>query len=407
MADFDVKVYKIEEPVIDHPNADRLSIIKILGYTCIANKDENGAHRYKIGDLVVYIPENALLPEWLLKEMGFWDEQKQKGTLHGSGGNRVKAVRLRGIFSEGLLYPVNVGLKFEPENETEMVDVPGYWINTWTGTDDEALCQVFEDEDVGKYLGVVKYEPRVPQNMTGRMSGAYISQSLKYDFDNLKKLSNMFDPVDEVYVSEKLHGTLMDICYCPGVNDEKLFGENHNIFVTSKGVGARGFILENTPDNSDNLYVNHLKGLLENGLEKRLSLVEKLVKYTSDVPVETFHMFGEIFGPGVQDLTYGLKKPEVRFFDIAINKKFVDYAEFLLYTKLLKVAVVPELYIGNYDLSKILPLVSGKDTLSGTHIREGIVIKTLTEQYHPRHGRKIGKMISEEYLLRKSGTEYQ
>ena len=107
MSKFACPVVKIAS-VENHSGADRLSIIKMegLGYTCIANKLEDGSPRYRPGDFVVYIPSASVLPEWLLKEMGFWNEETGKGTLAGADGNRVSPRRLRGVFSEGILYPV-------------------------------------------------------------------------------------------------------------------------------------------------------------------------------------------------------------------------------------------------------------------------------------------------------------
>jgi len=111
MSRFSVPVCRVAS-VEDHPNADRLSIVKLegLGWVCISAKLEDGSPRYNVGDFVVYIPSAALLPEWLLKEMDFWNEETGKGMLSGSDGNRVKPLKLRGIFSEGVLYPVkNLG----------------------------------------------------------------------------------------------------------------------------------------------------------------------------------------------------------------------------------------------------------------------------------------------------------
>lgn len=105
MADFSVRVVRISEPVVDHPNADKLSLIKIGGYTCISAKLEDGSHRYKQGDLVVYVPEGAVVPEYILRQ-GFWNEKDNKGMLAGSKGDRVKAKKLRDIFSQGILLPV-------------------------------------------------------------------------------------------------------------------------------------------------------------------------------------------------------------------------------------------------------------------------------------------------------------
>ncbi len=78
MSAFEVKVRRIDK-VEDHPDADRLSIVSILGYRAITNKLEDGSHRYAPGDLVVYVPEAAVVPEHLLKQYGYWDAEKDKG----------------------------------------------------------------------------------------------------------------------------------------------------------------------------------------------------------------------------------------------------------------------------------------------------------------------------------------
>lgn len=107
MSSFSCPVVRVAE-VLNHPNADRLSIVRLegLGYTCISGKLEDGSPRYKAGDMVVYIPSASVLPEWLLRKMDFWNAETNKGTLAGSNGDRVKPLKLRGIFSEGVLYPV-------------------------------------------------------------------------------------------------------------------------------------------------------------------------------------------------------------------------------------------------------------------------------------------------------------
>ena len=93
MATFKVSVEKVNK-VIDHPDADRLSIVQVLGYNVITKKNE-----FKEGNLVVYIPTQAVLPDTVIEELNL------KGKLAGSKKNRVKEVRLRGVFSEGLIYP--------------------------------------------------------------------------------------------------------------------------------------------------------------------------------------------------------------------------------------------------------------------------------------------------------------
>ena len=150
MSDFSVKVVEIVDPVQDHPNADRLSLIQIGGYTCISAKLDDGSHRYKQGDLVVYVPEGAVVPEYLLKP-GFWNEEKDKGILAGSKGDRVKALRLRSIFSQGILFPV------------EYDDCGSAMIFGSDGT----YMFVSNGDNVADHLGIIKYEPPIPIALSG------------------------------------------------------------------------------------------------------------------------------------------------------------------------------------------------------------------------------------------------
>ena len=81
MSKFSCDVVRVKlEP---HPNADAIEICRVGDYQFIVKKDQ-----FKDGDLAIYIPEQAVIPEWLLKEMGFWDEGKNKGIpekiLHSS-----------------------------------------------------------------------------------------------------------------------------------------------------------------------------------------------------------------------------------------------------------------------------------------------------------------------------------
>lgn len=99
MAEFEAKVYRLKiEP---HPNADMIELAIVGDYRSIVRKGD-----FKTGDLGVYIPTGSVVPEWLLKKLGLWDDEKGKGRLAGKDGNRVKEIRLRGILSEGLIYPV-------------------------------------------------------------------------------------------------------------------------------------------------------------------------------------------------------------------------------------------------------------------------------------------------------------
>ena len=381
MSDFVVKIVKIVDPVIDHPNADRLSLIQINGYTCISAKLEDSSHRYKQNDLVVYVPEGAVIPEYLLKP-GFWNEEKAKGILAGSKGDRVKSMRLRDIFSTGILFPV----EYDDRGSAILAGEGGSYIF------------VNDGDDVAEFLGITKYEPPVPVSLAGEVTNIFGSTT-KYDFESIQTLTDLFEVGEEVIATEKLHGTNCQIGYVPGLNHPELFFDG-NLYVGSKGLSTRGLVMKNNETNSGNTYVKNLKNLIEAGFGER-------IKALSDRLGAPVRVFGEVYGAGIQKgFNYGHNKPSFAVFDIQIGWEFAPFSKMIEMAEELNVPVVPILYKGPYDLSELVKYRDGKDSLSGSTLREGIVIKALDGSRHPNHGRKIGKWVSPDYLLKSTGEEF-
>lgn len=189
------------------------------------------------------------------------------------------------------------------------------------------------------------------------------------------------------------------------------------VTLSSKGLGAKGFALDYT--NESNLYVAAAKkhGLLDAMLNAFGDLASVFGK-----PVV---LYGEVFGrtsggAGVQDLTYTGETLDFRAFDLSLGVRetaeFTDWDDLERWCRDLGVWTVPALYVGPYSREKVAELTDGETTLPCVtavgatliHIREGVVVKSATEAYHPRHGRKIAKSVSEAYLLRKGlVTEFQ
>ena len=117
-----LRVSKVEQ----HPNAPHLDMVYFHHYPGVVSmKLEDGSPRYKEDELVVYITEGSIVPEYLLRQ-GFWDEEKNIGLLSGPQGNRVKASNFRGIRSHGILFPLSVAEKFIPlENGQDISEVLG------------------------------------------------------------------------------------------------------------------------------------------------------------------------------------------------------------------------------------------------------------------------------------------
>lgn len=374
MSTFEVLITKIDD-VFDHPNADNLSIIKLGGYNCISGKLENGLPRYSKGELVVYVPENTIVPEFMLKH-GYYNEEKQKGMLAGTQGNRVKPIKLRGILSEGIIFPLS-----KTQDGYPYLDYESYSGMVWEG------------DNVAERLNMVKWEPPIPSSMGGKVINIGTENTLKYDIENIKKYPNVIYENEHVVMTEKLHGTFCMIGKSVKLNNDKLmFG---NTFVASKGLGAQGLVFEMNEEN------------LQNNIYTQVAERENLFNIVNNVECKkNFFILGEIYGKGVQNLQYGQQKPKFRAFDIVIDGEYVSYEFFKQLCLKFNIDTVPTLYEGPFSYDKLNELCQGLTTLDGHNILEGIVIKPSVERSDIKLGRVILKAISEKYLLNKNNTEY-
>lgn len=404
MSQFTCEVVRVKiEP---HPNADAIEIARVGDYQSIVKKGQ-----FADDDLAVYIPEQAVLPEWLLKELGFWDEFKGKGMLSGAAGNRVRAAKLRGIVSQGLLL-AGVGasqIQFgelavsAPDDDNRLDFDEGE--NTWADGD-RVLLAAPEGSNVAEFLGITKYEPAIPQHMAGRVVGFAWEATHAYDFDNVKKFPDDIQEGDDVVITEKIHGTNIQIGLVPTSMANEKFHRGR-VIVSSKGQGAKGFPLDTTDDT--NLYVT---------AAKKYGLLDKLLDFFGD-HVESIgkpmFLIGEVYGktPGgaavQQGFDYGQHELTLALFDVCVgNRGREEYAPDWAFKGIcanLGVSSAPVLYRGPFIKAKMLELTDGKETVSGrgVHIREGVVVKCANEVPASSGKRRIFKSVSSAYLLRKGG----
>lgn len=403
MSTFDCKVVPIT--ILPHPNAEKLELAQVADYRCVVGKD-----LYKTGDLVAYIPEAAIVPEWALKHFGYWDHEKNKGMLAGSEGNRVKAVKLRGEVSQGLVFPI-----VKIDKNLQFIA---------SGPEFENLFPIQEGSDVSRLLGIVKYEPPIPVGMAGEVYNAGQALTVDYDIENLKKYPDVLQEGEEVIFTEKLHGTSFQIGMLPV--SEKYANDGHfrvmtedgegYFFIASKGLGAQGLCFKDNEANKNNVYVR---------AARQFKLFEKLLKMINQMPEmnglsnseEPVILQGEVFG-AVQDLTYGAKQGEIFFraFDICVGersyRRYFDEEMFAKAMAVMDLDRCPVLYKGPYSKEKILELTHHtKSKVCPTQISEGGVVKPTKERRDQSiptmGGRVILKSINEDYLLRKgNATEF-
>lgn len=310
-----------------HPNADALSLVRVFGYTvCARTADWQGVDR------AAYLPVDSVVPD--APEYAFL-----------AGHRRIKAKRLRGIYSEGLLVPA-------PAN-----------------------AQI--GDDVTEALGITFYDPDTYRQERGAFIAADTAPeppgglAPKYtDIENIKRYGSMLDPGEPVVATEKIHGANFRATYREG----------------ALHVGTRGRWLKPDVPGEGSMWWNLA---LKHALETKLSRHPGVILY------------GEAFGQ-VQDLKYGAGPGEVSLaaFDLWREGGYLDYVEFEAICEDLEIPTAPMVYSGPFDLDQ-LRADAEHDSLIGGGIREGLVVRPIRERRHEHNGRVILKLISERYRLRK------
>jgi RNA ligase (TIGR02306 family) len=252
-------------------------------------------------------------------------------------------------------------------------------------------------------LGITKWIPDIHPDLAGNVWYATRARTLTYDIQNIKAYPNALIEGEAVVVSEKVHGS----CAIFGsvMDPDPVEGD---FVVQSKGIGGKGLALKvEDPVNANNLYVRTAR-------DYDLATITRIERDERGTPV---YVLGEVFGQGVQDLTYGASTGQkiegFRVFDVFVGtpqggeSRFLNDDELETFCARHRLPRVPVLYRGPYRKDIVLSLTNGKESVSGTerHIREGVVVRTCVER-KAHCGRLQFKSVSEAYLLRKDGTEY-
>lgn len=152
-----------------HPNADKLELAKVLGYTCIIEKD-----RYRAGAAIVLIQPDTVLPDKP------WAEMFKKRS------NRVKAMKLRGVYSFGIVMsPYDV--------------LDAFFFADQFGN--------FKDnigKEVSDLIGVTKYEVPMPQTLDAKCPLMYGLN--KTDEERYQNLTDVLPFGEIVDVTLKVDG---------------------------------------------------------------------------------------------------------------------------------------------------------------------------------------------------------
>lgn len=327
----EVKATVVRYKLSRHSNADTLSIAAIEGsawQVVVRTAD------FAPEGTAIYIPVDTVVPE--TSEFEFLRDKKF----------RIKAIRLRGEYSYGLLIP-------------NKDDLP-------------------VGEDVTGRIGLKKYEPPVPIDMSGEVVPySEVDWICKYtDVERYENFPDVFEEREEVVVTEKIHGSNLRV----SKKDTDLFVGGHNWM---------------WKEDKRNLY---WRAIRQNGFDEILleRLPDKVI------------LFGEVYGRKVQNLQYGLTTQKIAFYDAFQEGRYLDWDEFIELMKETGLSdnIVPLIYKGGYDSSKIKKLAEGETLLGGEHLKEGVIVKPVRERVDGQLGRVILKFINPMYETSKGRTDF-
>lgn len=350
------KINKIEK----HPNADKLSIVTCKGWSCIVGLDQ-----YREGDLVVFVPPDSIIPQNLI--------EKYELTYLKNGG-RVGTAKLRGYISQGLILNLPEGKKYKI------------------------------GDDVANELNITKWQPpesKFNPTSTGKPTKKKQNPLFdKYtDIENIKNYNSVFKLEDKIVITEKIHGSNWRASNLPIYLGKQNFFKRIINMIKVKFTDGYEFVygshnVQIISDRQKTFYGEDVYGKVAS-------------KYNmKEVIPKDYIIYGEIYGKGIQDLTYGLNDIDLVIIDVKYKGKYLPYEEFKQFCFERNLPTAPVLYIGEYDNSLLEKYTNGKSILCPKQIREGCVIKDYYENNHQRIGRKILKSVSPDYLLRKNATEY-
>lgn len=337
-------VQKVIE-VLPIPGADRIEMVKVLGWQMVAQKG-----KFIPGDLAIFCEIDTLLPD--VPEFAFMKGDKF----------RVRTRRFKGCLSQGLLLPFDDPYVYRKLYEAKVL------INT-----------LKPGQDMTEVLGFMKWEPPETEQTRGEKVDNFPLYIVpKTDEERIQSRPKVLEEIKGrgVYWTEKCDGT----SFTAFLKDAEF------------GICSRNQMLKH---DGNNVY-------------SRIAIKYDLERILRAMHVNLGHQFalqGEICGPHIQENRMKLKEHQLFVFNIwdIDAHQYLDYPVFQEVAKMYEVPIVRTLgieYKFERTLDELLEMAKGcyPDTVQP---REGIVVRPLEEAFSGVLGGRMSfKVINNEFLLK-------
>jgi len=262
-----------------------------------------------------------------------------------AGHLRIRAKRLRGVFSMGLLIHADPGMEL--------------------------------GQEVDGLLGITRWEPK-DGDMNGEDQANPGFLPRYTDIEGLRRWPKVLEVGEEVVITEKIHGANARFVHHEG----KLWVFSHGRCKLDGGTSIWN------------------RAAAKYDLANRLQAIRSIGLYGE--------VFGQVqdlkYGAGKSDVFLRFFDA----FDLA-KGKYLDYDDFLAVLRMVDLQPVPELYRGLWDpgLKELAEGPTTVPGAEGQHVREGFVVRPVKERYQHSPGRVILKLHGQGYLTRKEGKKEQ
>lgn len=265
-----VTIRKINDILPIH-GADLIEVARIDDWSVVVKKGE-----FEKGEYCLYFEIDSFLPEGNLVWQMLVD--KSSRIFDGKRGHRLKTIRLKGQISQGFAAKI--------QNFQEVVN----FVSSSQSADLSSVnYDDFRDVDFSEIIGVVKYEPPVPAELSGKVSGNFPTYIPKTDQDRCQNIGiDIFGKYaeSEYEVTLKLDGTSFTAFFMDG----------------DHGVCSRNWRLTVDSSNTHNTLV---RMYVDSGLQGAL------LGYGKNIAIQ-----GELMGPAIQENKEKLSFHRLYVFDI-------------------------------------------------------------------------------------------
>lgn len=314
----------------DIPGADKIEVVGVLGWECVAKKNE-----FNIGDLICYIEVDSKVPA-----ISYFEFMKDRDY-------KVKTIKLRKQVSQGLVVPLSVLPKGKYKEGQDVTNVLG--VTKILSKTEQA------DVDYKKHGKLYKFMMRYNwfRKLFGkptRAGSTFPSFIVKTDEERIQNIPYIL----EKYADKEFFTT------------EKIDGQSGTYYKKGKtyGICSRNRKLKDKEGTW---------GAIGEQIEYK-SVLDKIQKYY-DADLVVFQ--GEVYGNGIQGNKYKVDGYDFRVFNLIIDGVKKDYNEMQQLMLHIGLQVVPLLSFGKLPttVNEIVEMSKGKSLLNKNINREGIVCR--------------------------------